>query len=721
MFSVKSKHASAVWPLLGLAICLGMAGCSNTAEERPLEGQSSMRQLFRPDFSARQPGGRAGSGSVGAGAAYAVTGGRQTASAIFGAESPLDVDQTVTGQTPANDQEGVRLNFQGADLSEFIDAVLGDALGATYTIDPNVSGEVTLSTARPLGRDGLLEVLEIILNLNGAELTRAGEVYQVVESTNARASRVDLGRAEPGYGISIIPLRYISPQTLTQLVNGFGARPGSLRVETTRNLLLVLGSAADRQTAIETAGAFDVDWMQNQSVGILAMSNTKPEVVIPELERIFASSGGGSAANTIQFMAMPRLKAVLAVSQNRALIERAQTWVTRLDQENPDLNESVHVYRLKYREASVVADLLNQLFSGGGSTSALAARDEPEAGQLTDPASDTVIDASFSGDALAGEFEPMAEPLLLAATAPVAASGTPRIQPDTSNNSIVIFGDLSARQKVLAALSRIDVPQLQVAINITMAEVRLTDELQYGVQYFVKSESVGLGDDNGSIGLFNTLADNIGRELPGFNFVVGSEASPDIIINALDEITDVSVLSSPSLVVMENEEARFQVGDQIPIVTRTVTSIEDADAPVSNQVEYRDTGIIMRVRPRISEDGVVTMKIDQEISSVSSNAGTLTPVISNRSISSNVSVVDGQTVLLGGLIRDQQQAGKDGIPGLRRVKGVGNLFGSTNRSNERTELLILIRPSVIRDGKDAQSVAEELQSRMWELGPRSLK
>ena len=236
-----------------------------------------------------------------------------------------------------------------------------------------------------------------------------------------------------------------------------------------------------------------------------------------------------------------------------------------------------------------------------------------------------------------------------------------------------------------------------------------------------RNESVGLGEDNGSIGLFNTLANNIGRELPGFNFVVGSEASPDIIINALDEITDVSVLSSPSLVVMENEEARFQVGDQIPIVTRTVTSIEDADAPISNQVEYRDTGIIMRVRPRISEDGVVTMKIDQEISSVSSNAGTLTPIISNRSISSNVSVVDGQTVLLGGLIRDQQQAGKDGIPGLRRVKGVGNLFGSTNRSNERTELLILIRPSVIRDGKDAQSVAEELQSRMWELGPRSLK
>jgi general secretion pathway protein D len=422
---------------------------------------------------------------------------------------------------------------------------------------------------------------------------------------------------------------------------------------------------------------------------------------------------------------MPRLQAVLAVSQNRSLIERAQTWVERLDRENADLDESVHVYRLKYREASVVAELLNQLFQGQSASSSASSLAPAE--DLTLAASEPLtqgeqlIDAAFGDDnAVSGAFTVASQPVQIF-NAPTASGGIPRIQPDTSNNSIIIYGDLDARQRALSALGRIDVPQLQVAINITMAEVRLTDELRYGVQYFVKSQNVGLGSDNGSIGLFNTLADNIARELPGFNFVVGSESSPDIIINALDAVTDVQVLSSPSLVVMENEEARFQVGDQIPIVTRTVTSVEDANAPVSNQVEYRDTGIIMRVRPRISEDGIVTMRIEQEISAVSSNAGTLTPVISNRSISSNVAVVDGQTVLLGGPIRDQSEAGKDGIPGLRRVRGIGNLFGSTNRSNERTELLILIRPSVIRDGKDAQTVAEELQSRMWELGPRSIK
>ncbi|MGH6807541.1 MAG: type II secretion system protein GspD, partial [Ensifer adhaerens] len=205
-----------------------------------------------------------------------------------------------------------------------------------------------------------------------------------------------------------------------------------------------------------------------------------------------------------------------------------------------------------------------------------------------------------------------------------------------------------------------------------------------------------------------------------FNFVLGSESSPDVIISALDKITDVQILSSPSLVVVENEVARFQVGDQIPIITRTVVPVETPDAPVSNQVEYRDTGIIMNVRPRIAENGVVAMRIDQEISNAT-NGDSLTPVISNRSISSSVSVLDGQTVLLGGLISETQERGKDGIPFLSRLKHVGSLFGSKNRSNARTELLIMIRPMVIRDSRDAQSVAEELQGRMWGMGSKALK
>jgi general secretion pathway protein D len=272
------------------------------------------------------------------------------------------------------------------------------------------------------------------------------------------------------------------------------------------------------------------------------------------------------------------------------------------------------------------------------------------------------------------------------------------------------------RQEILKALERIDVPQLQVAINVTMAEIRLTDELRYGIQYFLKSNTFGLGDDNGAVTLFSGLRTAIGQSAPGFNFVLGSLASPDVIIDAFDGITDVQVLSSPSLVVVENETARFQVGDQIPIVTRTVTSVTDPEAPVSNEVEYRDTGIILNIKPRIAENGVVTLEIGQEISNVASGALSLTPTISTRTVKSQIAVVDGQTVLLGGLITETSQRDQAGIPGLSRIRGVGALFGRRGNLNNRIELIILIRPSVIRGSEDAQHVAEELRQRLWGLG-----
>jgi general secretion pathway protein D len=256
-----------------------------------------------------------------------------------------------------------------------------------------------------------------------------------------------------------------------------------------------------------------------------------------------------------------------------------------------------------------------------------------------------------------------------------------------------------------------------VAINVTMAEIRLTEDLQYGIQYFLKSKSIGAGRDNGSFGFFNTAASTLARTTPGFNLLLGSENSPDLIINAFDRITDVQVLSSPSLVVVENEIARFQVGDQIPIVTRTVTDTSSDDlANTSNEVEYRDTGIILSVKPRVSENGLVAMTIEQEISSVSSGSNSLTPTISNRKVASSISVADGQTVLLGGLISEQNGSVKSGLPGINRTKGLRDILGGTSRESRRTELIILIRPTVIYEAQDAQHVAEELRSRMYTLG-----
>jgi general secretion pathway protein D len=471
--------------------------------------------------------------------------------------------------------------------------------------------------------------------------------------------------------------------------------------------------------------------MQDQAVAILPLRHAKPEAIIPELERIFASRQGSVGADLVQFIPMQRLRAILVVSPRRNVIEDARVWVQRLDTENPDLNANVQVYRVKYRDARMLAQLLNGLFSGaGGGAAAETTSDQIE------PGSDAVTTEGMTSgfnqnqpdgatqdlsnqDLIAGgpeEQQQPVDPVIVGTPTPdtAVAGDTIRIQADVANNSLVIYANLEKRQEILRALERIDVPQLQVAIHVTMAEIRLTDELRFGVQYFLRASRFGLGD-NGAATLFHGLTTAIAQTAPGFNFVIGSLANPDAIIDAFDSITDVQVLSSPSLVVVENETARFQVGDQIPIVTRTVTQTQDLDT-VSNEVEYRDTGIILNIKPRIAENGVVSLEIGQEISNVASGGSSLTPVISTRTIKSSISVNDGQTVLLGGLIAEQGLRERAGIPGLHRVRGLGALFGRRNNFNNRTELVIFIRPTVIRGSEDAQHVAEELRSRLWGLG-----
>ena len=265
-------------------------------------------------------------------------------------------------------------------------------------------------------------------------------------------------------------------------------------------------------------------------------------------------------------------------------------------------------------------------------------------------------------------------------------------------------------------MQQLDQPQLQVSIDATIVEVTLNDDLRYGVQFFLNSKDIGLPADTGSI--LNTAKNAvINRVLPGFNFLVGTEAQPRLIIDALHAVTDVKILSTPSVVVVDNQSATLQVGDQIPIATRTAQAVETATAPIVNNIDYRNTGIILRVAPRINANGNVLLDVEQEISSVAktSTADTLTPTVSQRRVRSSIAVASGQTVLLGGLISEQQDRSRKGIPGLDQIPGLGDFFTQNVGSHRRTELIIFIRPQIIRNGIDANRVASELRSKMRSL------
>jgi general secretion pathway protein D len=289
---------------------------------------------------------------------------------------------------------------------------------------------------------------------------------------------------------------------------------------------------------------------------------------------------------------------------------------------------------------------------------------------------------------------------------------------------VLVYANQESQRVVEQTIRQIDRPQRQIAIEATIAEVTLNDALNYGVQYFLASQKGSIsstipGAGGGTTGVeaasnsVNAAAGQLlGRVLPGFNLLVGAENSPRVIIDALHTVTTVKVLSNPSLVVLDNQPATLQVGDQVPFSTGTATVLT-ANNTVVNTIDYKNTGIILRVLPRANANGNIVLDIEQEISSVAAgSAGSLTPTISQRRVKSSIAVNSGQTVLLAGLISETENKARQGIPLLDSLPGVGDAFSHQTNTRARTELILFIRPTMMKDAVDAHVIAEEMRTKM---------
>ncbi|MGJ4997062.1 type II secretion system secretin GspD [Bradyrhizobium sp. HKCCYLS3077] len=646
---------------------------------------------------------------------------------------------------------GFELNFENTPIATVAKVMLGDILGVGYTIDPRIQGTVSLSSVRPVAKTDVAYVLENALRLSGTALVRDGSGYRLIPLGEAMgAGTVDASgaSAEAGYGITALPLQYVSAPTLLKLLDSFALKPGMVRADPGRNVLLIQGTGAERRTAAEAALSFDADWMRGQSVGIFPIANGNPEPIVAELEKIMDTGDSGLGQNMVKFQTVSRMNAIMVISRKPALLKTAETWIKRLDAGNT-LRNSVHVYRVKYGEARQMARVLNDMFIGSAGSAADASSTDiaPGSGTATSSsgerlsAAGTTAQSGFSSQQQGGNglvatrgfggtpppvvADPPAEPRMSSSGGKPLMDGV-RITPDVVNNTLLIYADRENYRIIEATLRQCDRPQLQVAIDATIAEVTLNDNLNYGVQAFLTSKNLGLRPDQGS--LLNTTSTSapatvasaagtitnafLNRAFPGFNFLIGSESQPSAILSALHTVTDVKVLSNPSLVVIDNQAATLQVGDQVPVSTGSATVLTTNNTVV-NTIDYRNTGIILRVAPRVNENGNVRLEIEQEISNVApQTANSLTPTVAQRKVKSSVAVASGQTVLLAGLISETRQGSRSGVPGIDQIPGLGELFSNTDRTRGRTELIIFIRPQIIRDGTDAHYVAEELRSKL---------
>jgi general secretion pathway protein D len=636
--------------------------------------------------------------------------------------------------------DGYQLNFDSASLAEVVKVILGDTLRLPYHYDPRVQGQVTLSTGKAVSREELLAVLESALKMNNGALIGSDGGYRITpagEAVGGEVASVSLNREEallPGFGVSVLPLHNVAAEAMLRLLENFITKGGSLRAETTGNLLLVRGTAGERRSLMEVAASFDVDWLKGQSAGIFPLTHTTPDEIINELTQTMQSEQGDLVAKMIRFQPIHRLNAVLVLSRQSSHLKKAAEWIRRLDRSNA-AGQSLYVYRVENGKAQDLAALLNDTLGSGGiarraprtevapgrEVASLSAR-----GAQSNPLTTGALPGQQSGQQI-GKVQPvMAAPTPQPQRRPdpppspgagpaqpgaqAAAPPDIRIIADDVNNLLLIKSSPSDYQRILGVLRRVDRAPLQVMINATIAEVTLNDTLRYGVQVFLKGKKFAGGH-------VNAQEIPLAPSFPGLNFIVGSFAEPHVVLDALASVTEVKVVSSPSVVVLDNQPALLKVGDEVPVSTQQTVAVESPNAPIISSIRFRDTGVILKVIPRVNSSGLVTMDIEQEISAVVPQPGgpSLTPTISQRRIASTISVYSGQMVALGGLISEQQNRDKSGLPVINRIPILGDLIGTNERGTKRTELIVFIRPQVIRDPRDARAVTEELRSRLHHM------
>jgi general secretion pathway protein D len=639
--------------------------------------------------------------------------------------------------------DGVEMNFDGADVQTVAKSLLGDILQLNFVVDPRVQGSVTLTSAGPIPRKDVLPAFESVLRMSNAAIVHSGNLVKIVPIPEAAGGAMSVGAGEPGFGVSLVHLQYTSASTVAKTAESFLSRPGAIRVVPSRNLLLIQGTTAERQAALDAVATFDVEWLQNQSVGVYPLKSTSPETMIGELERIFETNEGGSGQGIVRFQPVSRMNAVMVVTKNPKLLTQTTQWIARLDRSDTT-GTTLRTFRLKNGNATQVAKILNDIFGGqrSGASADGAAKQIAPGVDSSQSRLDSLDRGSSAGSATPptgnGSDNHAANPIAAAFSAfsdrkdadadatgssSAASGGNPqrgtfqnlRITADAVNNAVVVYSNQEDYRIVERAVRDLDRPQMQVSIDATVAEVTLTDQLQFGVQAFLNSNQA-------SVGLFgaaqvaaqsaaqSTLLQTVA---PGLNLVLGSQAQPRVILNALSTITDVKVLSSPSIVAMDNQPALLQVGDEIPITTSSATVISNSATPIVNTIQMRDTGIILKVLPHVHSNGAIQLEIDQEISGVvNPDQQTLTPTISQRRVHSTVSVISGQTVLLAGLISVNDQKTKSSVPGLQDIKFIGDLLGNTSSTKTKSEIIIFIKTRLIRNSADAGAVTEEFRDRL---------
>lgn len=625
----------------------------------------------------------------------------------------LDGDQTVprSAAAPARPVKpgNISVTLPNADVRTVAVSV-AELTGLAIEVDPAANGQVSLVTPGSVARSELVGLFEAALRGANLALVPAGQGYLV---RPVGAAQAPVSSDAVGFGTEVVPLQFINAEEVRKILDG--ALPGVVTaVDAAGNRVTIAGTTGQRSSARELLKQFDVNWLRGMSFAMFVPERTDSRLIVPELEKLINASDAPTRG-LVRLIAMERLNGILAVSAQRQYLEDVRHWVEILDREGESAEKRIFVYRVQNGRARDLAGTLNRAFGSGGGDDQGTDNADPFASSEPRSSSSRSTTPQPRTPSPQGADKRASDSSAADASNRQGESGG-RITADEVNNAVVVYGTPRDYAMIEDALRKLDIPPYQVMIEAAITEVTLTDTLRYGVQWNWLT-----GDSNFRI--TDGASMPTGANQAGFSYFLAGN-SITAALNALEQRTNVKVVSAPKLVTLNNQTAALQVGDQVPISSGSAVSVENPNAPIVNSIEYRDTGVILKVTPRVNAGGLVLLDIAQEVSDVNTNApaaaGSRTPAsptISTRRISTSVAVQDNQVIALGGLFRDSKTLGKDGLPILSRIPVLGGLFGSHNNTQNRTELIVILKPHVIRTPDDGRAVTEELRAKLRTLEP----
>jgi general secretion pathway protein D len=648
----------------------------------------------------------------------------------------------------------VSLNFEGADIRDVVRNILGDILNESYTIDPAVGGTVTIRTTRGISRSALPATVEMLLRMNGATMTKEAGIWKILPAAAAARGNVtpQLGGSTraltPGFAVRIVPLRYIGARQMATILEPFVKDATTVRVDDLRNFLILSGTELEMRHLLDTVDMFDVNWMAGMSAGVYVLESADVKSVAAELEKALGPPDKSPLTGVLRIVPIERMNALLIITPQPEYLDEAKRWIERLDHAGTDTTGiRFYIYRVQNGRAERIGPLLQQAFTGRVTQQA----PPPGPPQLapSTPAGTIVSAPTFQATPPLGApqtpyqtppqtpAQPQAAALQSAVQGLAQGQGqgsgvirNVQVVADKDNNMILIVATPPEYAVIEAALRKLDVPQRQVSIEVTIAEVNLTDELQTGVEWLFKGAAPS---GRGAGGQFNTstpfnpglaAAAVAGATNPvglavatGFNYLINNSNFPGGVqaaLHLLDTYGSTRVISNPYLSALDNQKATIKVGDSIPIASNS--TVGGTTNVITTTSQYIDTGVLLQVTPHINVGGLVTMEVDAEVSTPGTPSDpTLAPPINTRSVQTLLAVPSGETMVMGGLIIEDKQNNSAGLPLISRIPVLGGLFGNQKLQNDRTELVLFITPRVVENEQDVSRIIDDLRRKMERL------